>query len=87
MIQRPLEGASELQDISYLYPQYYCIKVYSQSSSSSVFDEPGSVSAGGGIMAETLSIAPLTDDSGFFAPDIPYKYSHPSELYHRAVLT
>jgi hypothetical protein len=38
-----------------------------------VFDEPGSVSDGGGIMAETLSIAPLTDDSGLFAPDIPYK--------------
>jgi hypothetical protein len=52
-----------------------------------VFDDPGSVSAGGGIMAETLSIAPLTDDSGFFAPDIPYKYSHPSELYHGAVLS
>jgi hypothetical protein len=52
-----------------------------------VFDEPGSVSAGGGIMAETLSIAPLTDVCGVFAPDIPYKYSHPSELYPGAVLS
>jgi hypothetical protein len=64
---------------------------YSQSSSSSVFDDPGSVlCVGGGIMAETRSIAPLTDDSGLFAPEIPYKHQSPSsELYscYEAILS
>jgi hypothetical protein len=39
-----------------------------------VFDEPGSVRVGGGIIAETLSMASLTDASGLLPPDIPYKY-------------
>jgi hypothetical protein len=52
-----------------------------------VFDEPGSVNAGGGIMAETLSMAPLTDDSGFFTPEIPYKYSIHQNSYHGAILS
>lgn len=38
-----------------------------------MFDLPASASVGGGIIAETLSIAPLTDVSGLLAPDIPYK--------------
>jgi len=47
--------------------------LYSQSSSSSAFDEPWSVCVGGGIIAETFCMASLTDPSGLLPPDMPYE--------------
>lgn len=50
----------------------------------------GSVHPGGGIMAETRSIATPTDVSSLFAPDIPYKHYGPSSelcLCHGAVMS